>query len=162
MIERVNSCRPLCKKKKKKKSSQRNLPNEFGRLDIEEPVVGMYVGAREDSREWLKLAVEGFLKEVEPWRSLTRNKARASQGLEKGQEFHSDILLLGTNLNKSGQMAEVCPLWWMTRQEWHDMMAAFREKLMSPTSTEKHNSCSVCPALGFSLEGRKRLPIQCL
>lgn len=107
-------------------------------------------GERRLSGEWLELAVEGFWKEVELGRPLTQRKDRASWGLGKGQEFHSDILLLRANLNKSGQMVEVHPLQGMT---WHD--ATLKEKLMSPTPVGKHSSNSSYPALGFSLRSSK-------
>jgi hypothetical protein len=117
-------CRTLQKKQIRQPKKLSKWIWQAGELK-KEPVVG-YVFRREKAGKWLRLAAEGVLQEGEVWRSLTQRKHGASWGLGRGQEFYSDILFISTNLNKSGQRAEVHPLWGMTR---HD--AAFRRKSMS-------------------------------
>lgn len=87
---------------------------------------------------------------------LSQKKAWTPRGLGKGQEFHSDIVLLRANLNTSGQLAEVHPLWGVT---WCD--TTFKDKPTSPTSAEKQNY-SFCPALGFSLNSGKKGEVGCI
>lgn len=86
---------------------------------------------------------------------LTQRKAWAPRGLRKGQEFHSDTVLLRSNLNTSGQVAEAHPLRGVT---WCDTI--FKGKPTSPTSAEKQ-SHSFCPARGFSLTSGKKGEVGC-
>lgn len=72
--------------------------------------MGMVLGRKEAEWKVTKTGCGRIFEGEGSMEILTQRLAWAPQGLRKGQEFHSNTVLLSANLNTSGQVAEVHPL----------------------------------------------------